>query len=526
MSILLLTMGPDLSITMDTPALRVGDPGTITLRAKGAVGQVKWVLAGTDLPAEWGGIVANGNEATISTDEALEWGTYTITVRAYDASRMPVVRTFQLSVAPAPIVITGSSSFVWVADEVASANFSITGGTGHYISASVHDGSLPATMNVSLAGSTVSINGTPSPSEVGTGNAALAVADDTGAMGLINLGWEVTAPPRWRYTTSLPLAYREGAEVVLPDGRVLIAGGQRTGETNSSACLLFDPVAQTFTATGSLVTAQRNGDAVLLDANRVLLANGTSSGGSTVAQIYDIAAGTWSLAASRINSYRFHKLARLPDGRVLLVPGTTFDTACEIYDPVANTWTAAPAIPYAQAGVSLGTLQDGRIIAVGRNSVSSNTAKPIFDAATGTWSTTATLSGNHHEYGAVQVLPSGKVLAVAGIAGSTSSVAHIFDPSTNAWTATASAPYAARYLGSAVLASGKVIIAGGIGSSGSARYADSAIYDAATGTWEVAPTLNTGRSHIQLHRLQDGSVIVFGGSGDGNSILSTCEVYR
>ena len=101
MSILLLTMGPNLSITAELPQARVGEPAEAVFRAVGAVGLVTWRLVSSALPAEWTTVLdIDGSTASLSTGEALRQGAWPVTIFAADASRNPVVRTFDVLILP------------------------------------------------------------------------------------------------------------------------------------------------------------------------------------------------------------------------------------------------------------------------------------------------------------------------------------------------------------------------------------------------------------------------------------------
>lgn len=191
MSALLLTMGPQLGIVADIPALRVGDPGTVTFRAIGSFGQVRWSIVGGNLPVEWGAIVPAGDEATISTAEALQWGDFEVTVRAVDDQRTPVVRTFRVWVEPEAIVVTGGS-YSWTLGSAVPDSLAITGGTGDYVLVSVTSGSFPAGVTPRISGAAIVFDGIPSAT--GDASAELIVTDSRGAMGIAAITWEVIDP--------------------------------------------------------------------------------------------------------------------------------------------------------------------------------------------------------------------------------------------------------------------------------------------------------------------------------------------
>src|SRR5580658_3692124 len=139
------------------------------------------------------------------------------------------------------------------------------------------------------------------------------------------------------------------AAIRLRDGRVLICGGTATGEIGGvlSSAELYDPVARTFTPTGSM-TAPRTGQTItMLRDGRVLLTGGDRNAGYrsqlASAEIYDPASGTFSATGSMSTPREGHTATILRDGRVLVVGGSpngiqATDSA-EIYDPAAGTFS-------------------------------------------------------------------------------------------------------------------------------------------------------------------------------------------
>ena len=82
----------------------------------------------------------------------------------------------------------------------------------------------------------------------------------------------------------------------MPSGKVLVTGGVtcdsqglHCGRTNTVE--LYDPVAGTWTATGSLITARYGHTATLLQNGKVLVAGGYDSDNINTAELYDPADG-------------------------------------------------------------------------------------------------------------------------------------------------------------------------------------------------------------------------------------------
>ena len=81
----------------------------------------------------------------------------------------------------------------------------------------------------------------------------------------------------WTKTGSLATARASHTATLLPNGKVLVAGG---GVPRLASAELYDPASGTWTATGSLATARYAHTATLLPNGKVLVAGGGDSNGS------------------------------------------------------------------------------------------------------------------------------------------------------------------------------------------------------------------------------------------------------
>ena len=113
-------------------------------------------------------------------------------------------------------------------------------------------------------------------------------------------------------------------------------------------------------------------------------------------------------------------------------------------------------------------------------------------------------------------MPNGKVLVVS------SRDREIYDPASGTW-ALAAAWNDDRICHTAtLLPGGRLLLAGGLGSSGPLASAE--IYDSAIGGWGTTNALTTARSAHTATLLTNGVVLVAGGLNTTNS-LSTAELY-
>jgi N-acetylneuraminic acid mutarotase len=161
----------------------------------------------------------------------------------------------------------------------------------------------------------------------------------------------------WKATGAMRTARFEQTATALPDGKVLIAGGQGPAEGGKLAALssaeLYDPAADGFVSTTNLGEARTNHAAVLLnDGSSVLVVGGNGGPNADVslasAELFDSRAGSWTRVGP-LNGVRTGETATLlADGRVLIAGGeratkgsrTSLATS-EVYDPQTREWRSA-----------------------------------------------------------------------------------------------------------------------------------------------------------------------------------------
>jgi hypothetical protein len=140
----------------------------------------------------------------------------------------------------------------------------------------------------------------------------------------------------WTATGSLGTARFRHTATLLPNGKILVAGGDNSSGDLSSA-ELYDPASGTWTATGSLGTAREQHTATLLPSGKVLVAGGdNSSGDLSSAELYDPVSGTWTATGSLGTAHERHTATLLPNGKVLVAggEGSGFSvlSSVELYD--------------------------------------------------------------------------------------------------------------------------------------------------------------------------------------------------
>jgi PKD repeat protein len=337
----------------------------------------------------------------------------------------------------------------------------------------------------------------------------------------------------------------------LADGRVLVAGGI-AATTGLRTTELYDPATGTWSSTGAM-NFERFGDAyAALPGGRVLVVGGVRflQNCATVpfansSEIYDPAAGTWALTPGGLIQGRTAAIAvPLADGRVLLAGGgsrcgVVFNSA-EIFNPATGRWTPTGSMNVARQNPAAVRLPDGRVLVAGGvagGSFASLASAEIFNPVTGTW----TLTGSMHDprmwvfddmtaAGFLVPLADGRVLTAGGLnrcAASGCDVAflrsaELYDPATGSWTVTGSLTQGRWRHQMALLADGRVLVAGG--RQGATILGSAEIYDPATGAFTPAGNLVTARQDFTATPLADKRVLLAEGQGTAG-ILRSAEVF-
>jgi len=227
---------------------------------------------------------------------------------------------------------------------------------------------------------------------------------------------------------------------------------------------LYDPVSGTNSITGSLPYPLQGHTATLLPNAKVLLAGGAYSGWGSECEIYNPATGTWSYTGSLNAARLLHAATLLLNGKVLVTGGegfTGFLTSAELYDPATGLWTTTGSLKAARESHTQTLLPNGKVLVAGGYSGSILSSAELYDPATGTWTNTAPMNTARYLHTAT-LLPNGKVLVAGGenSSGALTNV-EIYDPATGNWTTNGPLKTARFHHTAVLLPDGRVLFAGG-----------------------------------------------------------------
>jgi hypothetical protein len=334
-------------------------------------------------------------------------------------------------------------------------------------------------------------------------------------------------------TGSMTAARAFHTATLLPDGKVLIAGG------GSTALELYDPSTGAFTASGVVTASNDVGSATLLPDGRVLLTEGKSG-----TELYDPSTGTITATGSMIDG-QSGNATLLTNGKVLITGGIIANVGVanpELYDPATGTFTLAgpwaSVYPDDDFGSPATLLGNGNVLFAVDPLYTPDYGAELYDATTNTFSPTGTMVSDLTERTAT-LLMNGKVLLAGGeTEDARYQNAELYDPASGIFTATGDMTMARNAHAAVLLPDGTVLITGGegwgsidnrccvfLGSLASAE-----LYDSSTGTFAPTASMTARRAYHTATVLNDGRVLVTGGVYEGGigilyGNLSSAEIY-
>ena len=209
------------------------------------------------------------------------------------------------------------------------------------------------------------------------------------------------------------------ANAVLPDGRVIVEGGEynflQPVWTNKGS--IYDPVSNTWTSVNPPAGWTNIGDSPgIVQADGIFMLGRGGLNSTRQQALLDPATLTWTglPGTGKSDTFVEEGFGLLPDGRIMVIDCQTIPNS-ELYDPLTQTWSSAGStiVPLADAGsLEIGPQiqrPNGTLVAFG-----GTPHNAIFDFATETWTPTADFpSGNDVADGPASLMPDGNILVMA-----------------------------------------------------------------------------------------------------------------
>ena len=159
---------------------------------------------------------------------------------------------------------------------------------------------------------------------------------------------------------------------LLANGKVLLLGG------GTSSAELYDPALGTFSATGSMSTSRTNHAATLMSNGNVLITGRSGPGGDlTSAETYNPSTGRFTLTSGNLTYARErHATVLLPNGTVVVIggqdqqrPSNTLVAEVEVFNPVSGTFMYVGNMIAGRVNDTTTLLNTGRVLVTGGQSL-------------------------------------------------------------------------------------------------------------------------------------------------------------
>jgi hypothetical protein len=278
-----------------------------------------------------------------------------------------------------------------------------------------------------------------------------------------------------------------------------------------------------FSSAGNMTEARDFPGAASLPDGRVLIIGGDQT---NTAEVFNPNTNTFSAAGvGTMTEARYAPVvARLNDGRILVAGGyngTDDTTSAEIFNPSTMSFTPVGSMSQRREAAAAALLPDGRVLVIGGYESGSLDSTEIFNPSTGTFSPGPTLA-QPLSATAYAPLPGGKTLLAGGYTDDYITTALVFTPSST-FSPTGSLARGGWGAAGAPLPQGRALVAGGY--TGGSNYLDDAqIFDSTTGTFSSAGVgkLLQAREEAAAAMLPDGRALVAGGYRSTN--LASAEI--
>ncbi len=355
-----------------------------------------------------------------------------------------------------------------------------------------------------------------------------------------DLGYDVELPHGWtlRASKRLPLVEVRDAtnasRLRVWAGAAWTADGDRVAPTlhvEASRILVRLPettswpvvVDPEWTASDTLVLPRRAPTLTPLPSGQLWVAGGDASATGTCER-FDPVTGTFSEDARLLFPREGHAAHVLPSGKVLLLGGHVDGAPVlqpEVYDPVLGTPYATPLPPQSTVGAASASLADGRVLIAGGSVQVAHDGLQVYDPDARTFTRVGSLA-EAREQATATLLATGQVLVAGGLGADGKALASTEVCSPEGGCAPGPDLHVARHGHTAtLLPSGSVAVVGGVSPMGSPPPVE--VLNVASSSSEKL-ALTADRIGHQTLLLPDGRLLVVGGQTLDGAVLQQADL--
>jgi len=328
-----------------------------------------------------------------------------------------------------------------------------------------------------------------------------------------------------------------GTSTVTGPFPITVTATDQFNQSSPAANFTITINAHGFVPTGSMSTTRQEHAATLLGTGKVLVSGGIDNSSNRLgsAELFDPSTGSFSLTGAMQTPHAGHTSTLLNTGKALIVGGQIDNTgavtgAAELYDPAAGTFSSTGSMQLARSGHTATLLTSGKVLIVGGQGSAGNPAAlssaELYDPSTGLFTPAGSLQTPRSGHTAT-LLASGKVLIAGGI-DATSAVlntAELYDPGAGTFTTVVGKMSAVRTAHTANLlsSSGKVLLAGGFDGTGVGQNT-AELFDPTSQSFTATNKMVNGHAEQTATTLNDGTVLLAGGA-DASGVITGAEIF-
>jgi hypothetical protein len=328
----------------------------------------------------------------------------------------------------------------------------------------------------------------------------------------------------WDGESILKVAVPAGAT----SGKISVTVNDQTAYTFSDFMVTNPWVPGTWSEATSMLYNRSYHTATLLPNGKVLIAGGDQEG---TCEIYDPVTNSWEETASLLVPRHFHEAVLLNNGKVLVAGGRGLNNIstpeCELYDPETQIWTATGSFNYVRNDPKLTLLANGDVLAIGGTGVLFIHQMEVYRADEGVWELTSEMWESTRINFTATLLQNEKVLVTGGAISfqqlEFNSI--LFDPDQMSWSISGSPGLQRSSATANLLSDGRVVIAGGTNSN-VLRMGSSILYDPDTQSYRANAALIYPRAQHTSVSLHNNNILVIGGTETPNTPGRRCEVFN